>query len=81
MKKQNLTNKQIRNRYWLHGGLGTAILGFGLCAFLESGFLKHSEVETWKWVVAGTGSLIFIMTGINFLFESYSCKQHLDRLK
>jgi len=78
MKKKSYTREQLKKRYWWFGGSGTGILGFGLSALLESGFLKHGGAETWLWIVAGTGSLILIMTGINFLFESFSCKQQLQ---
>jgi uncharacterized membrane protein HdeD (DUF308 family) len=81
MKKNSYTKKQLQKRYWWFGGLGTAILGFGLSALVESSFLKHSEVEQWQWVAAGTASLILIMTGINFLFESFACKQQLNHSK
>jgi uncharacterized membrane protein HdeD (DUF308 family) len=81
MKKNSYTKKQLQKRYWWFGGLGTAILGFGLSALVESGFLKHSEVEQWQWVTAGTLSLILIITGINFLFESFACKQQLTNSK
>jgi hypothetical protein len=77
MKKKNYTKKQLQKRYWVFGGLGSALLGFGLSAIVESGFLKHSDAEQWEWVTAGTVSLILIMTGINFLFESFACKQQL----
>ena len=80
-KKPNLNVKKLQKRYWWFGGLGSALLGFGLSAIVESGFLKHSDAENWQWIVAGTLSLITIMTGINFLFESFACKQQLKKLK
>jgi hypothetical protein len=81
MKKKSYTQKQLQQRYWWFGGSGTGILGFGLSALVESGFLKHGEAEPWQWIAAGTGSLILIMTGINFLFESFACKQQLMNSK
>lgn len=81
MKKSNYNKKQLQKRYWWFGGIGTALLGFGLSALVESGFLKHGEATTWQWVLAGTVSLIIIMTGVNFLFESFACKQQLKNLK
>ncbi|WP_127845438.1 hypothetical protein [Psychroflexus aestuariivivens] len=74
-----MKNKQLKKRYWIFGGLGTALLGFGLSALVESGFMKHSDATTWQWVLAGTLSLIVIMTGINFLFESFRCKLKLSQ--
>ena len=60
--------------YWLFGALGSLVLGFGLCLLLESGFIKQSNAEDWKWVAQGTFSLILIMSGINFLFKSFEHK-------
>ncbi|MGB5982644.1 MAG: hypothetical protein WBG46_10930 [Nonlabens sp.] len=75
MKKKSYTKKQLKKRYWWFGGLGTGILGFGLSALVESGFFKHDGAENWQWISAGTVSLILIMTGLNFMFESFACKQ------
>jgi hypothetical protein len=72
---------QLKKRFWLFGGLGTGLLGFGLSAIIESGFMKHSDAETWQWVLAGTLSLMVIMTGVNFLFESFRCKLKLSSKK
>lgn len=70
--------QKLYKRYWIFGGVGTGLLCFGLSALVESGFLKHSDAPTWQWVLAGTLSLIVVMTGVNFLFESFRCKQKLD---
>jgi uncharacterized membrane protein HdeD (DUF308 family) len=75
MKKNSYTKEKLQKRYWWFGGIGTALLGVGLSALVESGFLKHSQAEEWQWIAAGTLSLILIMIGINFLFESFACKQ------
>ena len=81
MKTKNYTKEQLKKRYWLFGGLGTALLGFGLCALVESAFLKHDGAEMWQWIFAGTVSLIIVMTGVNFLFESFASKQRLTDKK
>ena len=82
MKNKTYTRGQLQKRYWWFGGTGTALLGVGLSALVESGFLKHSSnAEPWQWIVGGTLSLILIMTGINFLFESFACKQRYSNTK
>jgi hypothetical protein len=81
MKINNYTYKKLRTRYWFFGGLGTALLGFGLCALMESGFLKHSDADSWQWIAAGTISLIIVMTGVNFLSESFAYKQEMEKIK
>ena len=70
---------KLKKRYWMFGGVGTGLLGLGLSALVESGFLKHSNAPNWQWIVAGTCSLILIMTGINFLFESFRTKLKIER--
>ncbi|KQC33887.1 hypothetical protein AAU57_11515 [Nonlabens sp. YIK11] len=79
MSKKKYTDQQLRRRYWIFGGLGMGALGFGLSALVESGFLKHGDAESWQWIMAGTVSLVLIMMGINFLFESFSCKIQLKQ--
>lgn len=74
-----MTRQQLKKRYWIFGGIGTGLLGFGLSALVESGFLKYTNAPTWQWVVAGTLSLALIMTGVNFLFESFRCKLKLAK--
>jgi len=66
--------KKIKRDYWVFGGSGSAILGFGLSLMVESGFIKHSDAPTWHWVGLGTLSLVLIMSGINFLFRSFESK-------
>lgn len=72
-----MTRKKAKQQYWLFGGLGSLVLGFGLCLLLESGFLKHSDAPNWKWIGLGTLSLILVMSGINFLFKSFECSLKL----
>ena len=72
-----MNTKTHQKYYWLFGALGCLVLGFGLCLLLESGFLKHSDAEDWKWIAQGTFSLILIMSGINFLFRSFEHKLKL----
>lgn len=80
--KSNKQRRKLQKRYWWFGGIGTALLGFGLSAMVESGFLKHdSTVANWQWILAGTLSLVITMTGINLLFESFACKQELKNKK
>lgn len=69
-----MTSEQAKRTYWLFGGLGCALIGFGLSLLVESGFIKHSDRPDWHWVVLGTLSLVFIMSGINFLFRSFEAK-------
>ena len=74
MERKNDVQKRMEKRYWWYGGIGTGLLGFGLCALVESAFLKHNGAEPLNWILAGTGSLILVMTGINLLFASFASK-------
>ncbi len=69
-----MTKKQAKRDYWIFGGMGSAVLGFGLSLMVESGFIKHSDAPTWQWIGLGTLSLVLIMSGINFLFRSFESK-------
>ena len=66
--------KKANRAYWLFGGLGCGLVGFGLSLLVESGFMKHSDRPDWHWIVLGTLSLVLIMSGINFLFRSFEAK-------
>jgi len=74
-----MTTKKAKRNYWLFGALGSLVLGFGLCLLVESGFIKHSDAPDWHWITLGTLSLILIMSGINFLFQSFKCKLKLKK--
>lgn len=78
-EKDNSQLKTYKKQYWRSGGIGTGLLGFGLSALVESGFLKHNpQTETWQWVIAGTMSLILVMAGVNLLFHSFEAKQKIN---
>lgn len=78
MKNQNQLNS-YKKQYWWSGGIGTGLLGFGLSALVESGFLKQQpSTETWHWVLAGTLSLLLIMSGVNLLFHSFDAKLKIN---
>ena len=71
--------KKLRKRYWSSGGIGSLLLGSGLSALIECGFLKHSEAPDWQWIAGGTFSLIVLMSGVNLLFDSFHCKLKLEK--
>lgn len=74
-----IIDKKAKRNYWLNGGVGSLIFGFGLCLLVESGFIKHSEAPPWHWISLGTLSLVFIMSGINFLFRSFEAKLDIKK--
>ena len=71
--------KKLKTRYWVSGGIGSLLLGSGLSAIVECGFIKHSDAPDWQWIVGGTVSLIIFMSGINLLFDSFYNKLKLEK--
>ena len=58
-------------RKWLFtGGLGASLFGLGVCAVLESAFLKHSGALWCVWAVLGTLSLASMVMGIVLLIKA-----------
>ena len=73
--------KKLKKRFLTSGGIGSLLLGSGLSALIECGFLKHSEAPNWQWIAGGTLSLIILMTGVNLLFDSFHHKLKLEKEK
>mgnify|MGYP006439755301 FL=1 len=73
--------KKLKKRFLISGGVGSLLLGSGLSALIECGFLKHSEAPNWQWIAGGTLSLIILMSGVNLLFDSFHHKLKLEKEK
>ena len=67
-----------RKKWLLTGGAGASLFGFGLCAVVESGFLKHGDSEWWEWVGLGTASLIVTIFGLVLLIKAGLMEKALD---
>ena len=72
-------HKKLKKRFWMSGGVGSLLLGSGLSALIECGFLKHSDAPNWQWIAGGTVSLIIFMSGVNLLFDSFYHKLKLEK--
>ena len=61
-----------RSKWLVTGGTGASLFGFGLCAVVESGFLKHSGSgsDWWLWMGLGTLSLIMTIFGLVLLIKA-----------
>ena len=56
---------------WLWtGGLGASLFGFGICAIVECGFLKHSNTDWYIWVSLGTLALVATILGMVLLIKA-----------
>jgi hypothetical protein len=65
-----MSTKKNKLQWLLRGGLGCVLIGFGLCATIESAFLKHESPENSLWIVYGTLSLTIFMAGLNILLSA-----------
>jgi hypothetical protein len=68
-----------KQQHLIRGGIGASLLGFGWCALIESGFLKHEGAETLVWVAAGTGSLVVSMAGLCILIDALRFRIRMDQ--
>lgn len=67
-----------RKKWWLMGGAGASLFGFGLCAVVECGFLKHSGAVWWHWASLGTISLGITILGLVLLIKAGVMEKDLD---
>jgi hypothetical protein len=65
-----MDRKTLRNKWLWQGGLGAALLGFGSCCVVESGFLKHNGAPIWQWTLFGTLSLCILISGVVLLIKA-----------
>ncbi len=77
MANAKSSKKKIKNTWLLTGGGGAVLLGAGISCAIESGFLKHSGVVWWQWVLGGTASLALVITGVILLIKSAFIEQNL----
>lgn len=59
------------------GGCGAVLLGTGVSCAIESGFLKHNSTLWWQWTLAGTGSLVLLISGIVLLIKAAFIERQL----
>lgn len=75
-----MENRHYRN--WLiQAPMGLVLVGLGACLIAESAMLKFSEVETWKWVLAGTLSLCVFNSGLCIFGNSILERVRFEREK
>ncbi|MGB7395758.1 MAG: hypothetical protein WA913_15330 [Pricia sp.] len=65
-----MNRKAKKKKWWFYGSVGAALLGFGVCCAVESGFLKHGDEPWFVWVPLGTLSLCPIIAGVVFLVRA-----------
>lgn len=71
------SRKKLYRKWLFLGGLGALLLGTGVSCAIESGFLKHNGAPTWQWVLAGTGSLTVLISGIVILIKTAFLEREL----
>ena len=67
-----------KTQWLLRGGLGAALTGFGICAIVECGFLKHDGAPVIQWAGFGTLSLIVFIAGICLLIDAVRFRIKMD---
>jgi hypothetical protein len=60
---------KLRKQWLWYSGAGLAVFGMGACMVVESAFLKWQGEPTWKWVAAGTFSLVVLNAGLSIFGE------------
>lgn len=73
-----MKKKKYKKQWLIRGGIGSALVGFGLCATIESGFLKYTSPQSYLWIITGTISLVIFMTGLNILISALAFKIKMD---
>lgn len=62
--------KTLRKKWLGLSGLGLALVGMGVAFALEAAHLKHQGADTLEWVLAGTGALMVLNTGLSIFGEA-----------
>lgn len=69
-------------RQWLwRAGTGLAIIGMGVSFAIEAGIWKSQGASTLHWVLAGTGALVVLNTGISLFGDAILHRVRYERLK
>ena len=67
---RDMTDRARKQKWLLTGGLGTSLVGFGLAAAIEVGFLKHQGEALAVWVPLGTLALVVFILGIVLMIKA-----------
>lgn len=76
-----MTQKSLQRKWLIQGGVGAALVGFGLCLTIEAGFLKHNAGLLWQWLTYGTCGLIVFISGLSLLIDAVRIRIQLDQSK
>lgn len=68
-----------KKKWLLTGGSGASLFGFGICAVVECGFLKHSGANWYVWAGLGTFSLVILMSGLVLLIKAGLMEKELNQ--
>lgn len=59
-----------KQKWLVTGGAGALCFGFGICAIVECGFLKHNGAAWTTWAGLGTLSITITMLGLVLLIKA-----------
>ncbi len=63
-------SNKIYRRWFTQGTIGILMTGAGISMVIKAGFYKHTHPDNWKWIAAGTVSLIVLMSGLVLFVDS-----------
>ncbi|MEO1487625.1 MAG: hypothetical protein AAFU57_17955 [Bacteroidota bacterium] len=72
-------SSNLKRNWLLQGGLGASFFGLGLCCTIESAFWKHTGVEWYYWMSAGTVSLAITILGLVLLIKAGNLENQLKK--
>ncbi len=65
-----MSDRTRRRKWLLTGGIGTSLVGFGLAAAIEVGFLKNQGESMAVWVPLGTLAILVFILGIVLMIKA-----------
>ncbi len=76
---KNTTDPSRKRKWLLTGGIGTSLVGFGLAAAIEVGFLKHEGEALAVWVPLGTLAITVFILGIVLMIKAGRYEQGSEK--
>jgi hypothetical protein len=73
---------QYHYKRWLYQApAGLVLIGLGACLIAESAILKSDGTTTWRWVLAGTVSLVVFNAGLCIFGDSILHRIRYEQLQ
>lgn len=79
--KKLMKNMSLKIKWLLFATLGLVLIGYGLCAFSEAAYEKHTGSPFTRWFLLGTYSLIVIGAGLSVFGQAIVFKSQIENRK